>query len=196
MARKFNESELKALAKSKQGMYETSSQILKSASTKFNINKQYDIFLSHSFHDAEVIHGLKIFIEETYSLSVYVDWIDDPELDRTHVTKDTADRLRGRMKKCRTMLVAHSEASPNSKWVPWEIGFFDAHSSRVAVMPISENLTYSEEFEGQEYLGLYSYGVHGSDKIGRTRIFIQDSPTKYVDLFDWVQGKNPVEWSA
>lgn len=196
MAMKFNESELKALAQSNKSIYETSSQILKSASAKFDINKKYDIFLSHSFQDAEVIHGLKLFIENIYSLSVYVDWIDDPELDRSKVSKYTANRLRSRMNNCKTMLVAHSESTPDSKWVPWEIGYFDSRNGRIAVLPITKSSSYSEEFEGQEYLGLYSYGVRGGDKNQQTKIWIQDNPNKYVDLADWIAGKEPFERSA
>jgi MTH538 TIR-like domain (DUF1863) len=193
---KFSERELRALAKSKTGLMESSSQILKSASAKFNINKEYDIFISHSFRDAEVIHGLKLFIENIYSLSVYVDWIDDPELDRTQVSKATANRLRNRMNNCKAMLVAHSESSPDSKWVPWEIGYFDSRNGRVAVLPITKNDSSSEDFEGQEYLGLYSYAVHGKDISQQTKIWIQDSPRKYVDLASWVKGTEPYERSA
>ncbi|MFC4024763.1 TIR domain-containing protein [Oceanobacillus longus] len=196
MAMKFNESELKSLAQNNKGLFESSSQILKSASAKFDINKTYDIFISHSFHDAEVIHGLKLFIENIYSLRVYVDWIDDPELDRTKVSKYTADRLRNRMNNCKTMLVAHSESSPESKWVPWEIGYFDSRNGRIAVLPITKASSNSEQFEGQEYLGLYSYGVRGEDTIKRTKIWIQENPKKYVDLAAWIAGKEPFERSA
>ncbi|WP_085507153.1 TIR domain-containing protein [Thalassobacillus devorans] len=197
MAMKFNESELKALAKNNQGLFENSSQILKSASATFDINKTYDIFISHSFRDAEVIHGLKLFIENIYSLSVYVDWIDDPELDRTKVSKHTANRLRSRMNNCKTMLVAHSESSPDSKWVPWEVGYFDSKNGRIAVIPITQSTSYSEVFEGQEYLGLYLYGVHGKAKESQeTRIWIQDNPNKYIDLSQWIKGEEPYERSA
>ncbi|MGG1632336.1 TIR domain-containing protein [Rossellomorea sp. NRS-1567] len=197
MAMKFNESELKELAqKSKSSIFESSSEILKHASANFDINKKYDIFISHSFRDAEVIHGLKLFIEKIYSLRVYVDWIDDPELDRTQVSKYTANRLRNRMNNCKTMLVAHSESSPDSRWVPWEIGYFDSRIGKIAVMPITKGISNSEKYEGQEYLGLYSYGVRGNDKSQRTKIWIQDNPDKYVDLADWVAGKEPFERSA
>ncbi|MOA50153.1 hypothetical protein D3C78_1731370 [compost metagenome] len=44
--------------------------------------------------------------------------------------------------------------SSSSKWMPWELGFFDGHKpGRVAILPLldSEN----QNFLGQEYLGLY-----------------------------------------
>ena len=39
--------------------------------------KIYDIFLSHSSSDAEIVAGLKLEIEDL-GFSVYVDWIEGP----------------------------------------------------------------------------------------------------------------------
>ncbi|QSF36399.1 TIR domain-containing protein (plasmid) [Priestia megaterium] len=187
MARKFNEKELRELAQQSKGLFESSTQILKSASYEFSEKKTYDIFLSHSFRDAEVIHGLKLFIETMLDLTVYVDWIDDPELDRSQVSRDTADRLRDRMKNCRTLLIVYSENVPESKWVPWEVGYFDAYNGNIASIPIAGNYTDSESFTGQEYLGLYSYGVRDRLQDGRQMIWIQNDPKEYVSIIDWVK---------
>ncbi|AGK53180.1 TIR domain-containing protein [Bacillus sp. 1NLA3E] len=190
MARKFAEEELRNIAKNSKGLYETSSKILKSFAAQHNATKQYDIFLSHSFQDAEVIHGLKIFIESKFNLSVYVDWLDTPELDRSNVTKTTANKLREVMKNCKSMLVAYSESVPESRWVPWEVGYFDSVKARIAVLPISKYRVDSESFEGQEYLGLYSYGVRDTVN-GNDVIWIQNSPTEYVGLKNWIIGTEP-----
>lgn len=49
----------------------------------------FDIFLSHSYLDKEDVEGL--YIELTrMGFKVYVDWIIDPNLVRTNVTKTTA----------------------------------------------------------------------------------------------------------
>ena len=56
----------------------------------------FDIFLSHSVRDARVILGVRDWLT-SQNLSVYVDWIDDPELDRTAVSRATAARLREQM---------------------------------------------------------------------------------------------------
>src|SRR5690348_17193476 len=48
--------------------------------------KTYDIFLSHSSKDAELVEGLKLELEDK-KFSVYVDWIEDPQLDRNTVNK-------------------------------------------------------------------------------------------------------------
>jgi len=111
--------------------------------------KTYDIFLSHSFLDRGVIYGLKVAFE-TGGFSVYVDWVEDPT-DRSKVTSANAELLRGRMKCSRSLVYATSDNAQDSKWMPWELGFFDGFRQKVAVCPITSN----SSFEGREYLGLY-----------------------------------------
>jgi hypothetical protein len=67
------------------------SRISKSATGTF------DIFLSHSVRDADLILGLKRMLEAE-GCTVYVDWIDDADLDRQNVKAATAARLRERMR--------------------------------------------------------------------------------------------------
>jgi hypothetical protein len=113
----------------------------------------FDIFMSHSYEDAEVIAGIKRLIERE-GLSVYIDWIEDAQADRSQVTASTADLLRRRMKQCRFLLYASSNTSPDSKWMPWELGYFDGiKPNQVGVLPIVQS--EDERFIGQEYLGLY-----------------------------------------
>ena len=77
-------------------------EIRQSAST--SIDTVFDVFLSHSYEDAEVIAGVKGLIEDQ-GLSVYVDWIEDFEADRSHVTAATAKMLRRRMNHCQVFAV-------------------------------------------------------------------------------------------
>ena len=115
--------------------------------------KRFDIFLSHSLNDAEVIAGVKAYFEEQ-GKTVYVDWMVDSQLSREAVTPATAELLRVRMKMSRSLIFATSESSPKSKWMPWELGFFDGlHGGKVAVLPLFER--HGDIFKGQEYLGLY-----------------------------------------
>ncbi|MCF5167560.1 TIR domain-containing protein [Pseudomonas congelans] len=114
---------------------------------------RFDIFLSHSINDAELVLGTKVLLEDM-GKTVYVDWVDDPELDRSQVNKHTAERLRARMKQCDTLLYIATEHASNSKWMPWELGYFDGHKpDKVAILPVLEK--ENQKFEGQEYLGLY-----------------------------------------
>lgn len=116
--------------------------------------RQYDIFLSHSFHDAELVLGIKLFLEDL-GLSVYVDWVDDPHLNRNEINRETADTLRRRMQACRSLLYAASDNATNSRWMPWELGYFDGlKQGKVAILPISKNASNSN-YTGQEYLNLY-----------------------------------------
>ena len=118
----------------------------------------FDVFLSHSIKDAEVILGIQTVLKNL-GLKVYVDWIVDRQLDRTAVTSESAEKLRGRMRQSDCLIYAHSNASGNSKWMPWELGYFDGFRSAVTVLPIATTETNS--FAGQEYLGLYPY-IDGS----------------------------------
>lgn len=115
----------------------------------------FDIFLSHCIRDARAVEGLKLLLERS-GLRVYVDWIEDPELDRTGVSVQTAARLRARLRRSESLIFATSDASPSSRWMPWELGYFDGYRpDRVAVLPVTA--TASANFVGQEYLRLYPY---------------------------------------
>lgn len=127
--------------------------ILKEAAQGFRNYKTYDIFLSHSFSDAELVLGAKKTLERE-GYSVYVDWIDDAQLDRSNVTKETAQHIKDRMHTCKGLVYATSENSKHSKWMPWELGYFDGHKpGQVSILPLLES--ESDSFKGQEYLSLY-----------------------------------------
>jgi hypothetical protein len=81
--------------------------------------------------------------------------LDDEELDRNEVTPDTARILRKRMKYSHALIYASSANAAASKWMPWELGYFDGLKGTVAVLPIDEKPR--DTYEGQEYLGLYPY---------------------------------------
>lgn len=156
----------------------------------FNIKKEYDVFLSHSYLDKEQIASLKIYLED-FGLSVYIDWIDDYQLDRGKVSKETAIRIRERMKNCKSLIYAFSKNSSLSKWMPWELGYFDGIKGKVAVLPITENET--DSFVGTEYLGIYPYvtqnKIAGSEDYA---LWIRENINKYVIIESWLQGFNPI----
>jgi hypothetical protein len=134
-------------------LQKSAGQTLTEAARRFSAEKQYDIFLSHSFDDAELILGVKKLIEEL-GLTVYVDWVEDSSLDRSNVTAKTAAILRARMRTCSSLVYAHSTNSTSSVWMPWELGYFDGFKpSQVWIFPLVS--TSDNEFTNQEYLGLY-----------------------------------------
>lgn len=115
----------------------------------------YDVFLSHSKMDASLVLGAKRILE-LKGYTVYVDWIDDPRLDRSKVNRKTADTLRTRMRSCRLMFYLHTTNASLSKWCPWELGYFDGFTypaPRVFIFPLLAS--GEKSFQGQEYLELY-----------------------------------------
>jgi hypothetical protein len=131
----------------------SASQILIEDSARFSETDRYDVFLSHSYQDADTIYGVKKIIE-SLDLSVYVDWIDDAGLDRGKVTTRTAQVLKQRMKVSSCLVYAHSSNATHSVWMPWELGYFDGiKTGYVWILPLVAQ--DDSEFKGQEYLGLY-----------------------------------------
>ena len=68
--------------------------------SQFDDLKKYDIFLSHSYKDRIAVAGLVKYLKKQYGYEIYVDWIEDNTLDRTSVTKETANVIKNRMKNC------------------------------------------------------------------------------------------------
>lgn len=152
----------------------------------YNPNQKYDIFLSHSYLDKESIASLKILLED-YGYSVYVDWISDADLNRNSVNKQTAERVRNRMKNCQSLLYAISNNSPTSKWMPWELGYFDGINGFIAIIPITQNS--EEKVKGIEYLHLYpvvkEYKIkHSNEK--KLWIIDKDYTNVYSLMDDWI----------
>lgn len=113
---KINKSKLKTYSRD-YSEYELKRKLREETDLNRKSIKSYDIFLSHNFLDAEIIYGLKKLLEEN-GFSVFVDWIEAPDLDRTKVVPETADYLRKTMKRNSSLLYAVSDNSSGSKWMP------------------------------------------------------------------------------
>jgi len=149
----------------------------------------FDIFLSHSSEDVVEVIGLKLLIEDL-GYSVYIDWINDPELDRANVTKRNAGILRDRMNQCSTLLYAFSDNSSSSTWMPWELGYFDGLKGLVAVLPVSNDA--KAEFKGNEYLGLYPYIDFATPRNEESDVmWVNETTDTYVMYKDWITGRKP-----
>jgi hypothetical protein len=127
--------------------------ILDEAVTKVSAFSRFDIFLSHSIRDSEIVLGAKDLLERA-SYTVYVDWVVDPNLDRENVTAATAEKLRTRMRQSDMLVYLYSRHSQVSRWMPWELGYFDGHNGNVAVFPVLPD-SGSLDFSKEEYLQLY-----------------------------------------
>lgn len=150
----FTDTELRSRAQARTNLsVKTSDQILRE--TAGTSAATFDVFLSHSILDAELVLGAKLRLEDQ-GFTVYVDWITDRHLDRTKVSPSTAKTLRARMKQSTMLVYVHSSNASLSKWCPWELGYFDAlKGGNVFIMPITSS--GRDPFAGQEYLGLYPY---------------------------------------
>lgn len=165
-------------------------ELRESAARRLTPNATFDIFLSHRFLDARYVLMLRDYLQ-SLGYSVFVDWIEKPELDRERVTKKTAAYLRGVMDRCDSLLFAVSENSLASKWMPWELGYFDGSNGRVAIVPITERKIESESYRGQEYLGLYPYITMEKDRAGRNRLWVNKTVSKYFTFENWMDGNVP-----
>lgn len=165
-----------------------SSRLILNESKKTHIS--FDIFLSHSFLDKDVVEGL--YIELTLQgYSVYVDWIIDPHLDRGNVTKTTAALIRNRLKSSKTLLLAISVNASISKWMPWELGFVDGNTNKCAIIPVSKSDNAPTSYFGFEYLKLYPFIKKMRTKGLGQKLFVIEEAKKYVIIDDWLEGKEP-----
>lgn len=128
---------------------------------------------------------------EDLGYSVYLDWRDDPTLDRKRVSPATAAKLRERMSASKSLFYSTTDSAGSSKWMPCELGFKDGQNTRAAILPIQA--TTPTDFQGQEYLGIYPYAVQQKSRANVERIWIHRSPTNYVVFEDWLNGKEPYE---
>lgn len=163
-------------------------RVLKSAQVRLaevvqSSRTHFDVFLSHSIKDAELVDGARLELEDK-GLTVYVDWVVDPAMSRESVTAATANLLRLRMRQSDSLLYMHTENSPQSKWMPWELGFFDGAKGRVAILPVLKSPTSA--FRGQEYLGIYPAVDFAPSTSGQERMWTQRSRDEYASFKEWL----------
>jgi hypothetical protein len=152
--------------------------------------KTFDIFLSHSFKDAELVIGLKKELQEM-GYSVYIDWIEDTQLDRSKVDKKTAATLRERMDNCRSLFYASTDNATQSVWMPWELGYMDGKKQTAAILPITQVKNSTDEYLGQEYLGMYPYVTKQQSIYSHGKLMICNNSRDCTPFEHWV-AKNQI----
>ena len=170
----------------------TASQIL---TEDASLGAMFDVFLSHSSAEPEnILRGVKRYLEDE-GLSVYVDKYTDPQLSPDAVTPDTAELLRTRMKASSALLYVHSRHSKMSRWMPWELGYFDGLKGRVGIIPIAQGEQSS--FQGEEYLGLYPYVDRETIKdTNKYALWINRRQQVYAPLRGWLRGTTAIKKRA
>jgi hypothetical protein len=142
---------------------------------------------THSIADAEIVLGIKQLLEES-GLKVYVDWVEDAQLDRRAVSKETAAVLRQRMRQSKSLIYLSSENSNSSKWTPWELGYFDGFKPYgVAIMPVLDNST--DAFKGQKYLDLYPIVQRDTYRDGTPDVFVEERGLRWSTLKQFGRGQ-------
>jgi len=159
---------------------------------------RFDIFLSHAYSDRAVVIGVYQRFKGL-GFSLYVDWIHDPQLNRSQVTPTTAKLLRQRMYQCDSLFYLTTSSSTYSKWMPWETGYFDGHDRKqphdghVAILPVLDRAPAS--FVGQEYLGVYCWADVVSHRTGRRALQVNRPPGvsvgNVVEYDPWIRGVWP-----
>lgn len=147
----------------------------------------FDVFLSHSSAEPEeILLGVKAMLEDR-GLKVYVDKFSDLQLSPDDVTPETAAILRERMRRSGALLYIYSQHSKTSRWMPWELGFFDGISGKVGIIPVTRN--QEETFKGEEYLNIYPYVNVAPGNLTKTLyLWIRKSDRTYARLDKWIKG--------
>lgn len=111
LTREFLQSEAK-----QRNIYASSqTRILNESYNLFSANKtNYDLFLSHSYLDKDLVLTLvQLFTKAGYY--VYVDWVDDVQLDINNVTVASANFIKSRIKKCKSLSYISTSSIVSSK---------------------------------------------------------------------------------
>lgn len=111
-----------------------------------------DIFLSHSSRDKEQVRLIKEeLVAQGFSVSLDIDVL--PAIRPADVTADTAESLRRAMRECSALVYVITANSRRSRWMPWELGYFDGFRGRVFIYPVDD--AAERNAQGIEYLRIY-----------------------------------------
>lgn len=155
--------------------------------------KNHDVFLTHSIRDAELILGVKVLLNH-YKYTVYIDWSEDPDVDKSKVAKDVADKLRKRMQCAKTLIYITTENIENFKWMPWQLGYFDGLREKVAILPIKDTILTS--YHSKEYLSIYPY-IARDNALNDDRLLLFKDSKNYTSMESWLKTKNScIRWDC
>lgn len=189
----FTESKVRTRARRETSTKSASTVLAEFARKQAAISKTH-IFLSHAFDDRELLVGAVLMIEDL-GYSVYIDWRDDPTLDRKLVTPATAAKLKERMDASQCLFYAVTPSATESTWMKWELGYKDGENGRTAILPIVGSSTEAYN-TSEQFLGLYPYVSDGTlSGTTNQRLWIHRSRTRYIEFEAWLAGSEPIERS-
>src|SRR2546422_969529 len=127
----LNEGYLRTLAKARAlRLHDSTSGALQKSLSASAERSSFDIFLSHSYLDKELILGITVYLEKM-GHTVYVDWKQDAQLSRDNITKETAQVVRARIEQSESLFFATTEGAKSSRWMPWELGYMDGKKRQI-----------------------------------------------------------------
>lgn len=134
----FNEAQLRSLARTRTSrLHESTTDSLQKSVKAATEKSAFDVFLSHSYLDKELIVGITEGLERL-GWVVYVDWREDTQLNRDKVTKETAEIVRSRIIQSKSLFFATTDGALDSRWMPWELGYMDGKKGKAAIFPVSQ----------------------------------------------------------
>ena len=149
--------------------------------TVWKEGQYYDVFVSHSSHDVEIIRKVLLFLYHAKGgMRGYVDW-QDPEMEHETDAKTAAD-LKSRIQHARKVIYVVTTESLKSVWCSWEIGFADCAKgpNDIAILAIKPN---NGRWKNHEYLQQYPWISYDQDK----RLFMVTKPDgKRLTLYNWL----------
>ena len=144
MNRLFTEDFFRGVGRTSLNESQQREQHLFSRTASLSDSQTFDIFLSYNIADKAVVEGIYYYLTKL-GYKVYLDSIIDPDLNRNLVTKQTAEKIRKRLRNSKSLIFAASKGAYLSKWMTWELGMVDGNTSK----------GYEAVYNKQEYLKIY-----------------------------------------
>lgn len=137
--------------------------------------KTYDLFLSHSSLDSAILLETKAILNSA-DVNVYIDWVcDKNSLKRKLTNVNTANVIIERLKSSKSLMYILTSASLDSKWTPWELGYFHALKNKICIyMPV-------EIKDIPPYLEIYPTATFRDNAF-----YVVDSGKEY-DIGKWIK---------
>ena len=152
MNRLFTEDFFRGVGRTSLNESQQREQHLFSRTASLSDSQTFDIFLSYNIADKAVVEGIYYYLTKL-GYKVYLDSIIDPDLNRNLVTKQTAEKIRKRLRNSKSLIFAASKGAYLSKWMTWELGMVDGNTSKCMLLPVAEG--YEAVYNKQEYLKIY-----------------------------------------
>ena len=133
---------------------------------------EYDVFISHSSKNKDLVSKLRQLLEERFGLSAYIDWDEDEGVQRDEI----ATKVKTALDHSKSLLYVKTSEADDSQWVAWEVGRFDATKpDNIGVLLIEDDKITAETWKHREFLKDYQI----LDKTDDIKNFVSEGHTKF-----------------